>query len=233
MKADKQNILLIMFFGIIVLVVAFALISAFNVSITGNAAYNDMGQRMSKMGLTPFDHELAIKFMDENGDGKCDVCGMSVEICIESGQMQCNMGTKSEIGILGSAHIHADFKIYVNEEPINFANPYYYMKSSFIHLDDDENKEKAFSLLHMHATGVPLWIFFRSIGIDFSKNCISLPNEKFCNNDQKTLKFYVNGKPNNEYENYVFKDGDKILISYGSEDITQQMNSVTGYAKNR
>ncbi|MBI2672889.1 hypothetical protein HYX19_01390, partial [Candidatus Woesearchaeota archaeon] len=70
--------------------------------------------RMSRMTLTGFDKQLAIEFMDKNHDGKCDACGMPVEICMDSGQMQCNMDSRSTIGILDSAHIHADWKIYIN-----------------------------------------------------------------------------------------------------------------------
>ena len=70
--------------------------------------------------------------------------------------------------------------------------------------------------------------------MDFNKDCLILLNgEKFCNNEQNTLKFYVNGKPNSQWEDYVFKTLDKILISYGSEiDLTQQLNSITNFAKN-
>lgn len=37
----------------------------------------------------------------------------------------------------------------------------------------------------------------------------------------------------NEFENYVFNDLDKILISYGNEDeLKNQFASITGFAKN-
>jgi len=82
----------------------------------------------------------------------------------------------------------------------------------------------------MHATGIPLWIFFESVGMKFSKDCLELPDgKKFCNNGKSTLKFYVNGKLNDEWENYVFKDLDKILVSYGEgeeTDLKEQLDSV-------
>lgn len=112
-------------------------------------------------------------------------------------------------------------------------------KSSFLHLDDNPDKEKASGVLHMHAIGVPLWIFFKSIGIDFDKNCITPENKEIlCNDGDKKLKFFVNGRENNEFENYVFKDSDKILISYGNENeeqIQNQLNSITnlGLAQSR
>lgn len=107
------------------------------------------------------------------------------------------------------------------------------MKSSFIHLDESENKEDASGVLHMHAAGVPLRIFFESIGGKFNETCLGVSGKEFCNNENKNIKFYVNGKPNNEFGDYVFNDLDKILISYGdiNEDVGIQLNAVSDFAK--
>jgi hypothetical protein len=51
----------------------------------------------------------------------------------------------------------------------------------------------------------------------------------YCNEGDKTLKFFVNGVSNNAYDRYVLRDGDRILISYGSEteeQIQQQLNTL-------
>ena len=164
---------------------------------------------------------------------------------MDSGQLQCNMDSKSTIGILGSQHIHADWKIYIDGKALDqnlfdsismdMSKMDNKITSSFIHVDKGAPApEKTGDLIHMHATGVPLWLFFKSVGMDFNKDCLTLQDgQKFCNDAKNTLKFYVNGKPNSEWENYVFKDLDKILISYGSEtDIGQQMNAITDFAKN-
>jgi hypothetical protein len=186
--------------------------------------------------------------MDADGDGKCDVCGMDVQLCMDGGQLQCNMDQHSTIGVLGSAHIHADWKIYINSKVLdnNFfgplamdmSDPKKTTTSSFIHVDKsrgdngDSSLEKTGDVIHMHATGVPLWIFFDSVEMEFNKDCLSLPTgERFCNDGKKTLKFYVNGKFNDKYEKYVFSDLDKILISYGDEtDLSSQMNSITEFS---
>ncbi len=232
------------FLGISAVIAIVAVLSAFNAFSFTNSAQTDMGQKLTRMGLTSFDRVLAKEFMDKNGDGKCDSCGMPVEMCMDSGQMQCNMDSKSTIGILGSQHIHADWKIYINGKELDDAffgtlamdmqktdNP---ITSSFIHLEKvTAAPEKTSDVLHMHANGVPLWIFFKSAGMDFSKDCLTLGDgKKFCNDGKKTLKFYVNGKPNSERENYVFRDMDKVLISYGSEDVSLQISSITDFAKN-
>ena len=51
----------------------------------------------------------------------------------------------------------------------------------------------------------------------------------------KSLDFFINGKEHPDIGNYVFRDLDKILVSYGDEteeELIKQINSVTDYAKN-
>ncbi len=213
-----------------------------SVAKAGAAVAPQMGARLSKMSLTGFDVALAKQFMDKDNDGKCDVCGMPVEICISSGQLQCNMDTSSTIGVLGSQHIHADWKVYVDGEPFDFEPFAMDMSkmdanatSSFIHVDKGAAPpEKTGDVIHMHAKGVPLWLFFNSVGGDFNETCLTLPgNQQFCNSETEKLKFYVNGKPNEEFGGYGFNDLDKILISHGStdEDLKGQFDSITDFAK--
>lgn len=193
---------------------------------------NASGQR-----LTRFDAKLAKKFMDEDRDGQCDVCGMTVKSCIESGQLECNMDKNSKIDILGTQDIHIDWKIYVNGRALDasFFKPRR-QKSSFIHVDDAKNpSEQLGDILHIHANGVPLWLFFESIGGKFDNTQLIVSDGKqFSNGSEKKLKFYVNGVPSDSYGNYVPKDSDKILISYGNanEDVRAQLNSITNFAKN-
>ena len=239
MKKGKIEIAAILLIVVLIAVVGlfiFSLADFFSIKAGQVNLDAPQTKKASRMSLTAFDKELGRDLMDQNHDGRCDVCGMPVEQCLDSGQLECNMDPNSKTGVLGSQHIHADFKVYVYGKPLNFADSKYYMKSSFIHLDDNQNKEDASGVIHMHATGVPLWVFFKSIGMNFDKNCITLENkEKFCNDGDKKLKFFVNGKENNKFENYVFNDLDKILISYGNEnqqEIQKQLNSITDFAKN-
>ncbi|MBI2971813.1 MAG: hypothetical protein HYY37_05330 [Candidatus Aenigmarchaeota archaeon] len=234
--------------GIALLVAGYALISSLSTLSLQQKSDKEaatMPPKISRMDLSPFDRALARQIMDKNGDGKCDACGMPVDMCIDSGQLQCNMDPSSTIGLLGSQHIHADWKIYINGKALDdkffdsismdMSNTNNGISSSFIHVDKGApSPEKTGDLIHMHATGVPLWIFFKSVGMDFSKDCVTLPDgQKFCSDNKNVLKFYVNGKPNNEWENYVFSDLDKVLISYGDEtDLTIQLNSITDFAKN-
>ncbi len=210
------------------------------------ASTNTMNGGLSRMSLTPFDVKLAKEFMDKDNDGKCDVCGMDVNLCIEGGQLQCNMDSHSTIGVLGSQHIHADWKIYINNKELDedilerlamdMSKMDNQITSSFIHLDKGAPlPERTKDVLHMHASGVPLWVFFESVGMKFDKECLVLDEgEKYCNDSKNSLKFFVNGVENIEFQDYVFNDLDKILISYGlkSEDVKEQINSITDFAKN-
>lgn len=187
-----------------------------------------MGQRMSRMSFTDFDKETAKKMMDKDGDGKCDACGMPVEMCIDSGQMECNMDPKSTIDILGSQHIHANWKIYIDGKAFDWfpyvdlhekqmmGDPSVKGTSAFIHIHPAQLPEKGGDVLHMHATGVPLWIFFKSLDIQLPEN----------------MKIYANGKEISDYKNYVFRNLDKILITDGKGNLAEQLNSIANFAGN-
>ena len=242
-KINFIDVLLVLMLVLVVGVLISSVFSTIEMFKMRDEQDSAMPSKASRMSLTGFDMELAIEFMDKNHDGRCDVCGMPVEQCIDAGELQCNMGVNSQIGVLGSQHIHADWKIYINGKQLDFSDKSHMERmrnnmpvSSFIHVDSGAPApEKTGDVLHMHASGVPLWIFFKSVGMDFNNGCITLENkEKFCNESNKKLKFFVNGKENNDFENYVFNDLDKILISYGDEseeEIKNQLAEITDFAK--
>ena len=204
--------------------------------------------KSSQMKLSPFDVVLAKERMDKNNDGICDTCGMSIQQCIDSGQIDCNMGNNSKaIGVLGSQHIHADWKIYINGRSFDWA-PFADLHqrqmagdtsitntSAFMHIHPAKEPEKAGDVLHMHAKNVPLWLFLRSLGMNLTKDSLTLTDGRVLKNENgNMLKFYLNGQKVDELDNYVFQDLDKLLISYGPEndpDIEGQLNSITNFAK--
>ncbi|HZX19442.1 MAG TPA: hypothetical protein VFF13_00325 [archaeon] len=132
-------------------------------------------------------------------------------------------------------HIHADFAVYLNGEKVDFAKEKYMSSeytrlSYFFHLHDLDG-----NVMHMHLEGLKLGEFFGSIGMRFFEECFVLDNgQTFCEQtDNKKLRMFVNGKENFEYDNYVFNDLDRILITYGNEsesEIQEQINSVTDNA---
>ncbi|MBI2670422.1 hypothetical protein HYX18_00365 [Candidatus Woesearchaeota archaeon] len=169
---------------------------------------------LTRMKFTEFDKSKAIEFMDSNHDGMCDFCGMRIEDCMASGMMQCTMDSEHKIGLLKSAHHHIDIKIYSGGKQINLADSKYFVKSSFVHVEND-GPEKTGSVLHVHATGIDLSFFLESLGIKSTN-----------------LKVYVNGQLNNRELNYVSKNADRILItdSTNKEDVNNQLRSVTSFS---
>ncbi len=142
----------------------------------------------------------------------------------QNNQMQLLTG----IGPLNSAHLHADAKVYINGQAVDFSQGKYQLKNSFIHFEEGIG-----DVIHTHATGLTVWQMLNSVGIEFNSNCIVVEGQSYCNENGKRLKFYVNAQLNNEFDNYVIKNLDKYLISYGSENdskIQIQLNSVTNLA---
>ncbi|MBI2547280.1 MAG: hypothetical protein HYW23_02430 [Candidatus Aenigmarchaeota archaeon] len=140
-------------------------------------------------------------------------------------------------GTIGSTHIHADFAIYVDGKQITPLPRQYFVLSPYMHVEEGPG---AGSVLHMHATNVPLKMFFESAGMKLDSKCLELNNyNSLCDDGVNTLKMFVKHSnstwgSNYEYGDYVFKDLDKILISYGSETqdkIVLEQNNVTDFSK--
>ena len=132
-------------------------------------------------------------------------------------------------GAVGSTHEHAAFKLFINGQSIDFSQPKYQVKSQYIHFEGGDG-----NTIHKHATGVDIDFLFETIGIKFTSECLTMDNgTQYCNEGSNTLKFFVNGGRNNMYNNYVLKDNDKILISYGAEEqqqIDEQLKTVESLA---
>lgn len=245
-KTDIGGILLYFFLVIVIGIFIFNIITYFQIKSMPVNSQSSMGSKLSMMKFTEFDRKMAIQFMDKNNDGKCDSCGMHMEQCIDGGMMQCSMDPSSTVGVLGSQHIHADWKIYIHGKSFDWSSfadlherqmhgdASITSTSAFMHIHPAKVPEVAGYVLHMHATGISLSLFFESLGMKFDNNCLVVSEtEKYCDDETNSLKFFVNRQPNNEYKNYVFNDLDKILISYGSkdEDVDKQLNSITGFAE--
>ena len=134
----------------------------------------------------------------------------------------------SGVGPLRSAHNHADVKVYIDGKAIDFSQSKYQLAARFIHFEEGIG-----DVIHTHATSLTIGHLFKSLGADFDSNCLIFEETDYCSSGNAKLRFYVNGKPNNEFDNYVIKDLDKILVSYGSEneeELPKKLNSVTNLA---
>jgi len=201
--------------GLIMVYTIYSSIGPSNQHISEDLDSNLISPAIKKSAMKEFDVQLAKKLMDKNNDGKCDYCGMDVNLCIDSGMMECTMDPEATIGILGSSHVHADIKVYLDGERINLSDEKYFVKSAFAHVEREANDEETGNVLHIHADGVPLWLFFESLGIKID-----------------SYNLFVNGGEEH-FDTYAPKNLDKILVTTsGYEDAKNELNSITNFAKN-
>jgi hypothetical protein len=131
-------------------------------------------------------------------------------------------------GPLGGIHIHAGLLVMIYGQQFDFTSNAYQLKSPYIHFEKGNGET-----VHMHATNVTMGFLFNTLKIGLDDKCYTFPDtRKFCTNDKYTLKFYINHHQVPDLANYVFKDQDRMLISYGNENDTQinsQLARVDGF----
>ena len=137
-------------------------------------------------------------------------------------------------GPIGSQHIHADFKVFIEDQPFDFGIENYMSNedmtvSNYVHLHDS-----AGDLMHIHANGITFGYFFETLNFKLTKKCLTFDTgQNICNEGDKKWRFYVNGKLNNDFEDYVITDNDKLLLIYGldsKEKIIEQYQSMSNKA---
>ncbi len=135
-------------------------------------------------------------------------------------------------GKLGDEHIHASMLVKIFGDKFDFSTPNYQVTTPWIHFENSDG-----DTVHRHSTGVELEFMFNSMKIAVDENCFIFPDgRQFCNNDDYTLKFYINDKRVADIASYVIQDNDRILISYGNEDqlaIEKQLAELNAQAINR
>jgi len=122
-------------------------------------------------------------------------------------------------GDLGSEHVHASISVIIHGDKFDFSGPAYQVKSNLIDFEAGDG-----TTIHRHATGIMTGFLFATIGIELDDECFSFQGSSgvrwFCTDDDYTLKFYINHQPVPNLTDYVFEDGDRILITYGVERLT-------------
>ena len=127
------------------------------------------------------------------------------------------IGGPPNAGALGSEHVHASMLVKLHGDTFDFSSPAYQIKNSWIHFEGQDG-----TTIHRHATGVTLGYLFETLGIGLDESCYTFSgttgDRVFCTNDDFSIKFYINHQPVSSINDYIFEDGDRILISYGGED---------------
>ena len=122
-------------------------------------------------------------------------------------------GAPPNAGRLGDEHEHASLLVRIFGDKFDFASPAYQIKSSWIHFEDSDG-----TTIHRHSSGVTLDYLFANLGIGIDSECYKFPDgRQFCTNEDYSLKYYINHQNVKDINDYVLKEGDRILLTYGSE----------------
>ena len=122
-------------------------------------------------------------------------------------------GAPPGAGKLGDEHDHASILVRIFGDKFDFSVPTYQIKSSWIHFEESDG-----TTVHRHSSGVELGYLFDTINIGIDNKCYIFPDgRQFCTNEDYSLKYYINHQRVNDVYDYVFEDGDRIMITYGSE----------------
>jgi hypothetical protein len=134
-------------------------------------------------------------------------------------------GIPEGAGKLGDEHEHASLLVRIFGDKFDFSVPSYQIKSSWIHFEESDG-----TTIHRHSSGVKLGYLFESLNIGIDDKCFNFPDgRQFCTNEDYSIKFFINHEMVVDIRDYVFKDQDRILISYGSEsqeEIEEQLREL-------
>lgn len=125
----------------------------------------------------------------------------------------------------------AKLKIYVEGEEYDLTQSKYLsspsakLNDNIYLLEGEPNPD-----LVMKNQDVTLGDLFDSLAIKFTPECLELDTgSKYCNSGQKSLKLYINGEVNGQYQNYRPMDGDIILVTYGDETVDQVNEQIDSF----
>jgi len=126
-------------------------------------------------------------------------------------------GAPPGAGPLGSEHVMFPLLVRIFDDRFDFSSPAFQIKSSFIHFESQNG-----AIVHRHASDVTMGYMFESLRIGLDDQCYIFPDgREFCNNEDYSIKFFINRLQVPDIRDYVGKEGDRILISYGNEDAAQ------------
>ena len=122
-------------------------------------------------------------------------------------------GAPPGAGLLGDEHEHASLLVKIFGDTFDFSVPSYQIKSSWIHFEESDG-----TTIHRHASGIKLGYLFDGLKIGVDSECYVFPDgRQFCTNEDYSLKYFINHQKVSDIQNYVYEDGDRILITYGNE----------------
>ena len=124
-------------------------------------------------------------------------------------------------------HIHADFRVMIEGEPLNFSKEQYMDVGDVLHLHDGNGW-----VMHHHAKNQSLGQFFETLNVSYGDTCLRYDNTAYCENASHSLTLLVNGTKVANGSGYVPQDLDRVLVSYHAKNksLEDEMSQVTDEA---
>lgn len=133
-----------------------------------------------------------------------------------------------------TVHYHANFAVFINGKREAFAGSQYYQEIASCNQNTTPQGR-----VHMHANinhvvhvhdGVQTWAqFFNNLGWSLGDTLLSDGTNVYQDQTGGKLSFILNGQPARSIANEVIRDKDRLLISFGNEDVSalqQQFSQV-------
>ncbi len=122
-------------------------------------------------------------------------------------------GAPPGAGVLGDEHDHISILVRIFGDKFDFTSPAFQIKSSWIHFEGQDG-----DTIHRHSTGVTLGYLFETLSITVNDECFIFPDgRQFCNNEDYSIKFFINHEQVPNIHDYIGNEDDRVLISYGNE----------------
>ena len=137
-----------------------------------------------------------------------------------------------------SNHTHADFAVWVFGKRLDFSQEKYMSGSSDVEEEGEHPHEHLHESLHLHdgngdvihrhKPGLTIADFFGSLGFVLDPKCVRDDQKNLlCEDGDKKWRMFVNGHGRPYDPQYVFEDGDQILLSYGADDPAEIARELT------
>lgn len=112
-----------------------------------------------------------------------------------------------------SVNKQASFAIFTNGTFREFSAAMYHNLSQDVYIE--ANKP---NIIKIRKEGITWNDFFSTLPFKLTHACLTTgTKETFCTNEDKTLKFYLNGERKEQILDQLINNGDKLLITYGNE----------------
>ena len=128
-------------------------------------------------------------------------------------------------------HQRATLLVEIFGDKFDFSRSEYQLQSPQINFELAEE-----NLIQRYSDDATLGFFFETLGMKLDAECFVFPDKReFCNNEEYSLKFYINDEKKNDISQYLIIEKDRILISYGPEsdedDVAEQIKELKSMAQ--